>query len=260
MSAEPLRESAQRALIAAHLAEIYGANVSKQTITTITDRVQNGLAEWQARPLDAIAGSVADSVAGLRQVGVVVPVRLRPRGVAVLEHAHAVLGARIRRQRQRRHPVPRPSDQRRRLRLLGPITTSAVAALHRHDRPLHTHCLEHAVGAGRRELRQVKIRDAQEPGQILALAGVADALGDAGRFELSFLPRQLGVAELLVATGLETGTLLLSKKGDFVITLDSQRTGGAELKVVVQQRCREQVPESLKARVADALRALGENT
>ena len=33
----------------------------------------------------------------------------------------------------------------------------------------------------------------------------------------------------------------------------------AELKVVVQQRCREQVPEHLKARVAEALRALGEN-
>lgn len=40
--------------IAAHLAEVYGANVSKQAITTITDRVQEGLAEWQARPLDAV--------------------------------------------------------------------------------------------------------------------------------------------------------------------------------------------------------------
>jgi len=34
----------------------------------------------------------------------------------------------------------------------------------------------------------------------------------------------------------------------------------AELRVVVQQRCREQVPESLKQRVFDALRALEENT
>jgi transposase-like protein len=38
--------------IAAHLAEIYGAEVSKQTITTITDRVLEGMAEWQNRPLD----------------------------------------------------------------------------------------------------------------------------------------------------------------------------------------------------------------
>jgi Transposase, Mutator family len=39
--------------IAAHLAEVYGAEVSKQTITAITDRVMEGLAEWQSRPLDA---------------------------------------------------------------------------------------------------------------------------------------------------------------------------------------------------------------
>jgi putative transposase len=39
--------------IAAHLAEVYGAQVSKQTITTITDRVMEGLADWQSRPLDA---------------------------------------------------------------------------------------------------------------------------------------------------------------------------------------------------------------
>ena len=39
--------------ICAHLAEVYGAEVSKQTISTITDRVMEGMAEWQspaARP------------------------------------------------------------------------------------------------------------------------------------------------------------------------------------------------------------------
>ncbi len=40
--------------ISAHLAEVYGAEVSKQTITTITDRVMEGMAEWQSRPLDAV--------------------------------------------------------------------------------------------------------------------------------------------------------------------------------------------------------------
>jgi hypothetical protein len=40
--------------IAAHLAEVYGAEVSKQTITAITDRVMDGLAEWQNRPLDPV--------------------------------------------------------------------------------------------------------------------------------------------------------------------------------------------------------------
>ena len=40
--------------IAAHLEEIYGAEVSKQTITAITDRVMEGMAEWQSRPLDPV--------------------------------------------------------------------------------------------------------------------------------------------------------------------------------------------------------------
>lgn len=40
--------------IAAHLAEVYGAEVSKQTISTITDRVLEGMGEWQSRPLDPV--------------------------------------------------------------------------------------------------------------------------------------------------------------------------------------------------------------
>jgi transposase-like protein len=40
--------------ISAHLAEVYGAEVSKQTIATITDRVLDGMVEWQSRPLDPV--------------------------------------------------------------------------------------------------------------------------------------------------------------------------------------------------------------
>jgi putative transposase len=40
--------------IAAHLAEVYGAQVSKQTISAITDRVLEGMAAWQSRPLDPV--------------------------------------------------------------------------------------------------------------------------------------------------------------------------------------------------------------
>lgn len=40
--------------ISAHLAEVYGAEVSKQTTTTITDKVMEGMAGWQARPLDRV--------------------------------------------------------------------------------------------------------------------------------------------------------------------------------------------------------------
>jgi transposase-like protein len=40
--------------IAAHLAEVYGTEVSKQTISVITDKVIDGMAEWQNRPLDPV--------------------------------------------------------------------------------------------------------------------------------------------------------------------------------------------------------------
>jgi transposase-like protein len=40
--------------ISAHVAEIYGAQVSKQTITAITEKVMEGMTAWQNRPLDAV--------------------------------------------------------------------------------------------------------------------------------------------------------------------------------------------------------------
>ncbi|MCZ9348780.1 IS256 family transposase [Streptomyces mutabilis] len=40
--------------VQAHLAEVYGAEVSRQTISAITDKVLEGMAEWQSRPLDAV--------------------------------------------------------------------------------------------------------------------------------------------------------------------------------------------------------------
>jgi transposase-like protein len=40
--------------IAAHLADVYGSEVSKTTISTITDKVLDGMAEWQNRPLDSV--------------------------------------------------------------------------------------------------------------------------------------------------------------------------------------------------------------
>lgn len=40
--------------ISAHLAEVYGATVSKDTISKITDRVVESMTEWQSRPLDPV--------------------------------------------------------------------------------------------------------------------------------------------------------------------------------------------------------------
>ncbi len=43
-----------RGEVSAHLAEVYGTSVSKTTISTITDKVMDGMAEWSNRPLDRV--------------------------------------------------------------------------------------------------------------------------------------------------------------------------------------------------------------
>lgn len=40
--------------VQAHLAEVYGANVSRQQISDITDSVLARMGEWQSRPLEAV--------------------------------------------------------------------------------------------------------------------------------------------------------------------------------------------------------------
>jgi len=44
--------------ISAHFEEIYGASVSKETISRITDRVLDEMAEWANRPRDAIYAAI----------------------------------------------------------------------------------------------------------------------------------------------------------------------------------------------------------
>src|SRR5690348_8531451 len=44
--------------ISAHFAEIYGASVSKETISRITDKVLEEMQAWQARPLDEVYAAV----------------------------------------------------------------------------------------------------------------------------------------------------------------------------------------------------------
>jgi len=44
--------------ISAHFAEIYGASVSKETISRITDKVVEEMQSWQARPLDSVYAAV----------------------------------------------------------------------------------------------------------------------------------------------------------------------------------------------------------
>jgi transposase-like protein len=51
-----VREGLTTGEIQAHLREIYGAEVSRETISKVTDAIQGELTEWQNRPLDALRG------------------------------------------------------------------------------------------------------------------------------------------------------------------------------------------------------------
>jgi hypothetical protein len=64
-----------------------------------------------------------------------------------------------------------------------------------------------------------------------------------------------GCGDLVDRTGGETGELLRSKKGDFVLTVDPARTGGADVRVVVEAKDR---PMSIRA-IREELREAKQN-
>jgi hypothetical protein len=64
-----------------------------------------------------------------------------------------------------------------------------------------------------------------------------------------------GAGDLLDVTGLEAGSLIKSKKGDFVLTLDARLTRGSDLRVVIEAKDR---AVSMRA-MRDELREAREN-
>jgi len=47
--------------VQAHLAEVYGTEVSRQTISTTTERILEGLEAWRAQPLERGGAPVVSS-------------------------------------------------------------------------------------------------------------------------------------------------------------------------------------------------------
>jgi len=61
-----------------------------------------------------------------------------------------------------------------------------------------------------------------------------------------------GSGDLVDRTGGETGELLRSKKGDFVLTVDPARTGGAEVRVVVEAKDRAMSIRAIREELREA--------
>lgn len=121
--------------------------------------------------------------------------------------------------------------------------------------PMHQFRLEIAAGFKGLEERLVAIeaaaaargaeraRSAAKGADFEAL--LATMLGEIAR----------GAGDLLDVTGLEAGTVLKSKKGDFVLTVDARAARGHDLRVVVEAKDR---PMSMRA-MRDELREAREN-
>jgi len=61
-----------------------------------------------------------------------------------------------------------------------------------------------------------------------------------------------GAGDLVDRTGDEAGEILRSKKGDFVVTVDPARTGGAEVRVVVEAKDRAMSVRSIREELREA--------
>jgi hypothetical protein len=61
-----------------------------------------------------------------------------------------------------------------------------------------------------------------------------------------------GQGDLLDRTGAETGELIRSRKGDFVVTVDPARAGGADLRIVVEAKDRAMSVRSIREELREA--------
>lgn len=54
--------------ISAHFAEVYGASISKDTISRITDKVVEEMQAWASRPLQGVSAAIARGRVALQAV------------------------------------------------------------------------------------------------------------------------------------------------------------------------------------------------
>ena len=63
-------------VVQAHLAEVYGTEVSRQTISTVTDSIGEGMEAWRARPLEPVYVNARGHFPNEQAAGAPVPSRV----------------------------------------------------------------------------------------------------------------------------------------------------------------------------------------
>ena len=155
--------------IQAHLAEIYGTDISRDTICRITDAVVEDMVAWQNRPLDrvypvilidAIVVKIRDGQVANRPVYVAMGINLdgRTRRVGDVGRTHRRGGRQV--LDDRAHRAPQPGRRRRLHRVLrraegppgvdpGHLAAGRRPAVRRASRPLEPALhVQEALGAG----------------------------------------------------------------------------------------------------------------
>ena len=122
----------------------------------------------------------------------------------------------------------------------------------RQHSPMHQFRTEVAAGFERLHERLAAIEAAAAArGAVRARAAAkGGAFEDVLEAMLAAVAR--GSGDLVDRTGGETGELLRSKKGDFVLTVDPARTGGAEVRVVIEAKDRVMSIRSIREELREA--------
>src|SRR5664279_3791504 len=183
--------------ISAHLMEVYGASVSKDTVSRITDKIVEEMTAWWSRPLEKVYAAVfIDAIAGLGRwrAGRQPALLRRDRGRPGRPQRHPRDLARVRRwgiSKVLAGRAHRPEEPRRRRRLLPGLRRPEGPArqCHRGVPPDHGPDLHHPPDPQHVPLRVPQVLGTDQPGPETDLYRPHDRRG---RDRPRRLPRQLG--------------------------------------------------------------------
>ena len=122
----------------------------------------------------------------------------------------------------------------------------------RQNSPMHQFRTEVAIGFERLHERLAAIEAAASARGAERARSTAKGGDFEDTLEAMLADIARGAGDLIDRTGGQAGEILRSKKGDFVVTVDPARTGGAEVRVVVEAKDRPMSVRSIREELREA--------